>query len=316
MLEYIVKGGGAMNKLKLYGIQLSDLQLFLYVAKYKSFTKAGEIMFMTQSGVSKRISQIEKELGLILFSRNKREVLLTPAGRVLQERLSGVITDILDAIASAHIVQTGTAGVLRIAYLEWDNIIFIEILKKFMNMNPQFDVEITGHQFLKLHEALAADTVDIIFTTSYDCFQYDEETYNIFFVDQVPLIACISRDNPLSEKESIAVEDLAEEPILMLNYTASPGYSNYVNSIFKKHSIRPVIGPYANTGIEHIGNVLLDKGILFASSYLLQDSQKKDIAQIPVENEFLHIVAISKKDNKSLVLGEFLKYILSTEPKW
>ena len=54
--------------------KLSDIELFLNVAKYGSFTKAGEKMFMTQSWVSKRISQIERELDLRLFLRNKRSL--------------------------------------------------------------------------------------------------------------------------------------------------------------------------------------------------------------------------------------------------
>ena len=70
-----------MREINLYNIQLMDLELFLTVAKYASFTKAGEKLFVTQSWVSKRIHLMEDELGLSLFIRNKREVTLTPAGR-------------------------------------------------------------------------------------------------------------------------------------------------------------------------------------------------------------------------------------------
>lgn len=69
-----------MREINLYNISVLDLELFMNVAKYGSFTKAGEKLFMTQSVVSKRISQIENELGLSLFIRNKRQVVLTPAG--------------------------------------------------------------------------------------------------------------------------------------------------------------------------------------------------------------------------------------------
>ena len=65
-----------MKDIDLYSLQMSDIALFLNVARYGSFTKAGEKMFVSQSWVSKRIAQMEKELELILFIRNRREVIL------------------------------------------------------------------------------------------------------------------------------------------------------------------------------------------------------------------------------------------------
>ena len=129
-----------MREINLYNISVLDLELFMNVAKYGSFTKAGEKLFMTQSVVSKRISQIENELGLSLFIRNKRQVVLTPAGRVLEERIGNVLDDILDAIQAAHVAQTGASGYLCIGYLEWGDLTFIDGLRKFIKDNPQFSI--------------------------------------------------------------------------------------------------------------------------------------------------------------------------------
>lgn len=90
-----------MREINIYNLQLMDFELFLNVAKYESFTKAGERMFMTQSRVSKRISIMEDELGLRLFIRNKRKVVLTPAGRILARRLRNISDDILSHSGSS-----------------------------------------------------------------------------------------------------------------------------------------------------------------------------------------------------------------------
>ena len=86
-----------MRDINLYNIQLMDLELFLNTAKYGSFTKAGEIMFVSQSWVSKRISFMEQELGLQLFIRSNRRLTLTPAGHVLARRLDSITDKILDS---------------------------------------------------------------------------------------------------------------------------------------------------------------------------------------------------------------------------
>ena len=109
---------------------------------------------------------------------------------------------------------------------------------------------------------------------------------------------------------------LKDHPVLFLNNTESPGYNTYVKKLFENHGIRPIIGSYADTGLEHIANISLDKGILFVSQYFMNQISNNNFVQIPVKDEYLHIVIVSKKENKSLVLGEFLKYILSTEAKW
>lgn len=305
-----------VEKSTFYNIQLSDLQLFLYVAKYKNFTKAGELMYMTQPGVSKRIHHLEKELGLILFHRTKRDVFLTPAGQTLEKCLQNILPELFDGITNAHIVQSGTSGILRIAYLQWGNPGFIPTIKKFTEIYPQFEIEISGKKFKELNDALLTDQADVIISTSYDCNRYKEDFYNLFYANTVPLTVCINKNNRLAQKKSVSILELKDQPVLFLNNTESPGYNTYVKKLFENYGIRPIIGSYADTGLEHIANISLDKGILFVSQYFMNQIFNNNFVQIPVKDEYLHIVIVSKKENKSLVLGEFLKYILSTEAKW
>ncbi|MEE9516267.1 MAG: LysR family transcriptional regulator, partial [Candidatus Adiutricales bacterium] len=61
------------------------LHVFLVVAKEKSFSKAGEILFRTQPAVSQSIRALEDELGERLFLREGRTNSLTQAGRILKE---------------------------------------------------------------------------------------------------------------------------------------------------------------------------------------------------------------------------------------
>ena len=69
-----------MFEINLSNIQLQDLELFLAVADYGNFTKAGEKLYVTQSWVSKRMSFLEHELGLQLFLRSRNKMSQTPAG--------------------------------------------------------------------------------------------------------------------------------------------------------------------------------------------------------------------------------------------
>ena len=288
-----------MREINLYNIQLQDLELFLATAKYGSFTKAGEKMFMTQSWVSKRINLMENELGLRLFIRNNRKMTLTPAGRVLAQRLEKITDDILDALQEAHNAQKGVSGYLRLGFLEWGTNAFIEQLETFMEENPQISIDLFFQQFHELRTNIETNRMDIIFTMAYDSFSLSKEEYHILPIQRVPLVAYISRKNPLSQKTSISMRDMRSENMLMLDQKSSPGYCECIGQLFRTHNIRPLISQYAHNGREHVGNILLNKGILIASQYFLGNEFAEQIVPVIIEDAQSSVTAVWKKQSDS-----------------
>ena len=66
-------------------MELSQLEVFVAVAREGRFSRAAEKLFRTQSAVSQTIRKLEDELGEALFDRSSREGILTDAGKVLYE---------------------------------------------------------------------------------------------------------------------------------------------------------------------------------------------------------------------------------------
>ncbi|MCK4307704.1 LysR family transcriptional regulator, partial [candidate division WOR-3 bacterium] len=64
-------------------IELQNLRTFCAVAEKKSFTKAGELVYRTQSTISSQISELEKLYDTTLFDRSQREIALTESGEIL-----------------------------------------------------------------------------------------------------------------------------------------------------------------------------------------------------------------------------------------
>ena len=59
---------------------LKQMKYFITIVDCHSFTEAAEQCFISQSAISQQIKSLEKELGIRLFERNKRQFSLTPAG--------------------------------------------------------------------------------------------------------------------------------------------------------------------------------------------------------------------------------------------
>jgi DNA-binding transcriptional LysR family regulator len=121
---------------------LDMLRGFEAAARTLSFTKAGEELFLTQSAVSRQIKALEDSLGVPLFERRPRALVLTEAG----ERLLRVVTDALERLdevtrelksgrESTDLTVTTTAGFASL----W----LIPRLARFTREHPGVDVRIS-----------------------------------------------------------------------------------------------------------------------------------------------------------------------------
>lgn len=93
---------------------LAAVRAFEAAARAGSFTRAGEELGMSQAAVSYQIKLLEERLGLPLFLRQSRQVVLTEAGRQLSTAVSGAFDTLREAFAQ---VRTGSGGVLTISAL-------------------------------------------------------------------------------------------------------------------------------------------------------------------------------------------------------
>ena len=75
---------------------LKQMQYFITVAKYQSFTEAAEQCFISQSAISQQIKSLEKELGVELLKREGRQFSLTPAGEYFYRHGKVLLDEIED----------------------------------------------------------------------------------------------------------------------------------------------------------------------------------------------------------------------------
>jgi DNA-binding transcriptional LysR family regulator len=91
-------------------VDLRQLEHFVAVADERHFTRAAELLFISQSGLSASVRALEKELGAELFTRNTRRVDLTDAGRALLEESRRTLASVAaarDAVAAVKGLQRG-----------------------------------------------------------------------------------------------------------------------------------------------------------------------------------------------------------------
>ena len=300
-----------MHEINLDNIQLQDFELFLAVAEYGSFTKAGEKLFVTQSWVSKRMNLLESELGLQLFIRSRNHMGLTPAGEYLRGRLLFAQNYLRESIQEANRIQTGISGAIRIGILEWATNGLLLPLQEFVKNNPQISVDIHCQQFQEMRQHLRQGNTDLIFTLEYDNISFLKTEISSTRLCPAQMMAYMNREHPLAKKDSISVRDLQSEEMLLLYDHSSSGYNEFVNRLFRQEKIRPLVSQYAASGRAHLVNLIFGRGILIASNFFLGDEYQDQIRAVPIDGVQTYITAVWKQDNANPVIPMLLQVLMS-----
>lgn len=96
-------------------LTLRQLRAFAAVAETGSFTAAAATLHLTQSALSVLVRELERELGVQLFDRHTRRVLLSEAGREFQPSVQRLLADLAGAVAGVTDLRDKKKGVLRLA---------------------------------------------------------------------------------------------------------------------------------------------------------------------------------------------------------
>jgi DNA-binding transcriptional LysR family regulator len=140
---------------------LAGLELLAAVAETGSFVRAGERVGLTQSGVSRAVARLEGQVGVRLFDRNARAVVLTDEGRRFHERVAPLLASLTEAVDSAAHSAQRVRGRLRINVdTFFARYVLASRLDKFLARYPELELEVLSRP----HDhagSLVADGFDV-----------------------------------------------------------------------------------------------------------------------------------------------------------
>jgi DNA-binding transcriptional LysR family regulator len=179
------------------------------VAHGGSFTKAAEIVGVTQSGITKSIADLERELGFAIFFRTSRGALLTEEGRDFVERAERLLDDARSLLQGSRERGDPYAGPLRVgvcpASLEW---LLAEPLAALLARHPGIRYEIIGSSFERVIRLLRNGSVDV--ALGFDAAFAEWSDVRREPVATLQGVLFVRKGHPLLAREGVRTADLAD----------------------------------------------------------------------------------------------------------
>jgi len=221
-------------------MELKTLKSFVAVASLKSFSAAAKELYTVQPAISRHITRLETELGVKLFFRNSREVLITTAG----ERLLGEAVELLRRadLAKEHVVSTykGEIGSLTIAYMGGATLSFIpNLVREYSSLYPNVSINLVEMTVSEQIEAFEQNKIDLGFSRPMPkSIQNDYQGMDVY-TDR--LTAVISDNHPLANETMIDLSLLQNEIFVLFARSEAVGIFDAVISLCQQSGFSPFI---------------------------------------------------------------------------
>jgi LysR family transcriptional regulator, low CO2-responsive transcriptional regulator len=194
-------------------MEIRQLRAFVAIAETKTFTAGAKRVNVTQAAISMQIKQIEDEIGVPLFIRTPRRILMTEAGDHLLERARKILREHDTALLEIAELAGAEHGRLRLgsASAMFATIQLPQILQKLKAKFPNAEVTVSSGTSAALVERITHGDVDVAFVS------LPVEASNIqtelLFSDEVCAIA--HPQHPLSKQKVISAATLANEQLIL-----------------------------------------------------------------------------------------------------
>lgn len=193
---------------------IRQLEYLVAVAKSLNFREAARACHVSQPALSAQIARLEETLGVTLFERDRRRVILTTVGEQVVARAKQVLTDVDDLTDAAAAHAEPLAGVLRLGVIPTIAPYLVpRALPQLRRRLPKLEILLREEQTARLVELTEAGQLDVVLV-ALEAELGDLRTLAVF---RDPFVFACNKQHPLCGQASIREGDLNDQRVLLLD---------------------------------------------------------------------------------------------------
>lgn len=289
-------------------MDIKKFQLFVDIAETKNFTKSGERMGYTQSGVSHILKSLEIEMGFALFIRNKQGVRLTKNAEIILPLVRALLSryeTLEQTINELNGLQTGRLVIATYSSISvnW----MPQIIHCFQKVYPGIDISLIEGGSEDIIRWLNNDIADFGFVS-----HRNMESMEWISLCEDPLVAVLPKDYPPPITGKFPIKDFEEKSFII----SAIGTDYDIHYALESSGVKPnmrfsatddhtIIAMVANKlGVSILPKLMLNNYDNMVSSYLLEPYFYRDLG-----------IAVKSKINMSPAAKKFLEITKEVLPE-
>ena len=283
----------------------NQLRYFVSAAEHRSFTKAAEQYYISQTAVTQQIQQLEQTLGCELFDRSTRPVSLTSAGKSFLLDAKAILERMSRAQERVHDAATGLTGTLRVGYVRgYERSDLSVLMRHFHQKNSNVLITFYRCSTDVLAAGLLHQEYDIVFTWDSTNLR-TQEGVTFQTVEKARLVVALYAGHPLTQRRQLTRQELRGENILYMSPDAAP---DSYGDAFRSADTESILMMVA-----------VEEGISLLPDYCTDRLYNADnLVFVPLvgEGEEEEIIAAWQSGNQNPALGRFLTELNQKDPPY
>jgi len=220
-----------------------QIEYFITVANYKNFTQAAAAMHVTQPAVSRQITALEEELGITLFSREGRNIVLTPSGEIFYNYFTHTATEFETAKNMARQLAgdaVGTLSVRLVFFTSWDSSLFITpMVERLRSLYPKLEIDLENRDIFDIAPTLLDKRYDATICFDHLVPEQDRGQLDSCHLANVHRMVFFSIHHPFALRENLHFADFRDEVCVIPYYPRHPEPERTLRAICAQYGFAP-----------------------------------------------------------------------------
>lgn len=219
-------------------MNLNHLHYFVTLAHLEHYTKAAEVLCVTQPSLSHAIGQLEEELGVRLFEKQGRNVKLTRYGQVFLDYTERSLHTLDAGIRKTGSLQKATAGMIDLGYIYTLGSEFVpRLVRSFLESHPEYEISFhfTVGNTTSILQALKEEKHDLAFCSR----KQSEPDIEFLPILQQKLVVVVPLGHELASRDGVSLRETLPYP--QVYFTLTSGLRPTIDDLFARIHGQPKI---------------------------------------------------------------------------
>ncbi|HEX2115189.1 MAG TPA: LysR family transcriptional regulator [Alphaproteobacteria bacterium] len=293
-------------------VNLRQIRAFMAVARFGSFTRAAQLLHLSQPALTVQIRQLEQGLGVRLFDRNTRTVSLTAVGRELIPAFQRLLQEFDAVVVNAKDLAAKRHGVVRLACLpSFASTVLPEIIAGFRRRHPRVSFVLKDAVGKRILSMVRGEEVDFGIGVA----AAEEPDLETLYLMQDRMHVVFPARHPLARARNVSLDNLRAYPLVLMDPEST--VRALVDAAFARRGRLAVPACEATYMSSAIGMVRAGLGVTILPSTAMELRANPRLRSKPIDDPGLtRRIVIVRKAKRSLspAAESFIDELLAATP--